>query len=412
VLDGVLSAAECAQLIHIARCCGAVGYRANHCAATIFDIAAVHAPWLLLLVRRRLPAGCRLPLLQNGGGRGGNSARFFSVRVLIIHHSSLRGLHAQVAAREKVRAAAEEALGLPLGLLLEFTGLQSWRPGSSIAWHHDSNRPYLAHRRYAAVAYLNTSSADFRGGTLEFRHGEPREVRAAPGRVVSYGAGVEHCVRPVTAGERFTLTLWFTEDLEHDEDATLLRSLRQGRGGGVPASMYALPDGGDLRLCRLAMLGLGLARWEGEPGADGSTLKLLRSLEGAEGCRLAAVQHTTTFCRRAGAAPEGPATSPAAVLLDGFQPCADHEEAIAFLQRWAWRGRGGAGAEPVCSRHLAEGGDGPHCGWLAEARVGVAAGAAGAELCRAQAEHRERRRRAAVRFDAVKKGWLELGCCC
>ena len=46
----------------------------------------------------------------------------------------------QVAAREAVRAAVEEALGLELGLLVEFTGLICWRPGACIGWHHDANR--------------------------------------------------------------------------------------------------------------------------------------------------------------------------------------------------------------------------------------------------------------------------------
>lgn len=46
----------------------------------------------------------------------------------------------QVAAREAVRGAVEEALGLPCGLLVEFTGLICWRPGAVIGWHHDANR--------------------------------------------------------------------------------------------------------------------------------------------------------------------------------------------------------------------------------------------------------------------------------
>ena len=46
-----------------------------------------------------------------------------------------------MAAREKVRAAVEEGLGLELGTLwVEFTGLISWRPGASISFHHDANR--------------------------------------------------------------------------------------------------------------------------------------------------------------------------------------------------------------------------------------------------------------------------------
>lgn len=92
----------------------------------------------------------------------------------------------QVRAREAVRAAVEEALDLQLGLLIEFTGLVSWRPGSSIGWHHDANRPYLLQRAYSAVCYLNASADDFDGGIFCFKHGAPETVQPAPGRLVSY----------------------------------------------------------------------------------------------------------------------------------------------------------------------------------------------------------------------------------
>ena len=40
----------------------------------------------------------------------------------------------------------EDALGLPLGLLVEFSGLLSWRPGSAINWHYDANRHVMRGR--------------------------------------------------------------------------------------------------------------------------------------------------------------------------------------------------------------------------------------------------------------------------
>ncbi len=46
----------------------------------------------------------------------------------------------QVAARDRVAAAAEKALGHPYELCIEFTGLVSWTAGASINWHYDSNR--------------------------------------------------------------------------------------------------------------------------------------------------------------------------------------------------------------------------------------------------------------------------------
>ena len=113
VRDCVLSPAEAAELVFIARALGVVGYRAAVASATLHDVAAA-APALLQ------------PL---------------------------------VAARERVRAAAEEALGLGLGLLVEFTGLISWRPGSSIAPHHDANRCGLP---VAAVGAATAAAAHAR----------------------------------------------------------------------------------------------------------------------------------------------------------------------------------------------------------------------------------------------------------
>ena len=42
---------------------------------------------------------------------------------------------------------------------------------------------------------------------------------------VAYSAQDEHAVQAVTAGERFTLTIWFTLDPEHNEDPKLLACL-------------------------------------------------------------------------------------------------------------------------------------------------------------------------------------------
>ena len=102
-------------------------------------------------------------------------------------------------------------------------------------------RPYLQQRSHAAVCYLNTAGVDFEGGAFRFQGPAPPhtqqqqlEVLAAPGRVVAYSADEVHSVSRLAAGgERHTLTLWFTEDPQHCEDASLLRLLRQPDPGEV-----------------------------------------------------------------------------------------------------------------------------------------------------------------------------------
>ncbi|CAI5981292.1 unnamed protein product [Closterium sp. NIES-64] len=51
--------------------------------------------------------------------------------------------------RDRIRDKVEEAFGMQLGLLVEFTGIISWLPGATIGWHADDNRPYLKQRAFA-----------------------------------------------------------------------------------------------------------------------------------------------------------------------------------------------------------------------------------------------------------------------
>lgn len=70
----------------------------------------------------------------------------------------------QVAAREAVRAAVEDALGLPCGLLVEFTGLICWRPGAVIGWHHDANRQVPGGDQRAGQTHRDAAASFYCGG--------------------------------------------------------------------------------------------------------------------------------------------------------------------------------------------------------------------------------------------------------
>jgi predicted 2-oxoglutarate/Fe(II)-dependent dioxygenase YbiX len=76
------------------------------------------------------------------------------------------------------------------------------------------------------VAYLNTQGEDFEGGTFCFQSGDP-PLRFAPsaGMLLLHTAGERntHSVEEVTGGQRCTLTMWFTLDAEHQEDAKASR---------------------------------------------------------------------------------------------------------------------------------------------------------------------------------------------
>ncbi|KAF8040105.1 hypothetical protein BT93_B2355 [Corymbia citriodora subsp. variegata] len=119
-----------------------------------------------------------------------------------------------VLIREKLKEKVEEFFACEYELCIEFTGLVSWTKGSSIGWHSDDNRPYLKQRDFSDVL-----------------------IYTADNRNV-------HSVDEIIDGERLTLTLWFSRDSSHDEDAKLVSRLSEISSTGltdVPGSYLPLP---------------------------------------------------------------------------------------------------------------------------------------------------------------------------
>eukprot|EP01050_Picozoa_sp_SAG11_P029511 SAG11_NODE_8335_length_1027_cov_1.051724_2_plen_159_part_00 len=80
---------------------------------------------------------------------------------------------------------------------------------------------------------------DFSGGDFLFLDEDelPEEtVEPQKGRCVYFNSGAEntHCITPVTAGRRHTLTLWFSRDASADEGVLLASSLLSDSGVSVP----------------------------------------------------------------------------------------------------------------------------------------------------------------------------------
>ncbi|XP_008798338.1 uncharacterized protein LOC103713247 [Phoenix dactylifera] len=227
LLPQFLSPDLCKELEFIHRSCGTVGYRPNVFSTTLSHLIATNCAHLIL------------PFLST---------------------------------RERLKEKVEEFFGCEFELFIEFTGLISWCKGAYIGWHSDDNRPYLKQRDFAAVCYLNSHGKDFRGGIFHFKEGEPSSLVPVAGDVVIYTADNRniHSVDEVIDGERLTLTLWFSRDSAHDEDAKLIALLSQillsqeddecNSNLPLPASdnMYWFPHGEsgfDIRCARLQILG-------------------------------------------------------------------------------------------------------------------------------------------------------------
>ncbi|KAF3432058.1 hypothetical protein FNV43_RR26797 [Rhamnella rubrinervis] len=199
ILHNYLSPQECKELEFIHRSCSTVGYRPNVFSTTLTHLIATNSAHLLM------------PF---------------------------------VPIREGLKEKVEEFFGCEYELFVEFTGLISWVRGASIGWHSDDNRPYLKQRDFAAVCYLNTYKNDFDGGLFHFQDGEPKTVAPLGGDVLIYTADSRniHSVGEISDGERLTLTLWFTRDCSHDEDAKLVSLLSQSLlQNNVPHSWLPLP---------------------------------------------------------------------------------------------------------------------------------------------------------------------------
>ncbi|KAK8516762.1 hypothetical protein V6N11_007527 [Hibiscus sabdariffa] len=232
ILHNFLREDECKELEFIHKSCSTIGYRPNVFSTTLSHLLATNSSHLIIPF---------LPI------------------------------------RDRLKEKVEEFFGCEYELVTEFTGLISWSRGASIGWHSDDNRPYLKQRDFTAVCYLNSYGKDFEGGLFHFQDGEPKTIAPMAGDVVIYTADSRntHSVDEVVDGERLTLTLWFSRDSSHDEDAKLILLLEENlmhKSNNVPWSFLPLPAsdnmywfspnqasnqdiGFDIRLGRLHALG-------------------------------------------------------------------------------------------------------------------------------------------------------------
>ncbi|KDP38171.1 hypothetical protein JCGZ_04814 [Jatropha curcas] len=196
ILHDFLSVDECKELEFIHKSSSTVGYRPNVFSTTLSHLIATNCPHFII------------PF---------------------------------VPVRERLKEKVEEFFGCEYELVVEFTGLISWSRGASIGWHSDDNRSYLKQRDFTAVCYLNSYDEDFKGGLFHFQDGEPTTVVPMAGDVVIYTADScnVHSVDEIIEGERLTLTLWFSRDSAHDEDAKLISLLSENilySSNSVPGS--------------------------------------------------------------------------------------------------------------------------------------------------------------------------------
>ncbi|CAK7326856.1 unnamed protein product [Dovyalis caffra] len=217
-----------------------------------------------------------------------------------------------VPIRERLKENVEQLFGCEYELCIEFTGLIS-------------NIIYILEIKSAGVEELaldgivmitgNISSSDtlrygkdFEGGLFHFQDGEPTTLVPMAGDAAIYTADSRniHSVDEITEGERLTLTLWFSRDSAHDEDAKLISLLSKNMLHSsinvpelklpMPASsnMYWFsPDpashqqlGFDICFARMHVLGFDICSCRGKSLFSDSTELLMEPLQLVRGNEL------------------------------------------------------------------------------------------------------------------------------
>lgn len=203
--------------------------------------------------------------------------------------------------------------------------------------------------------------------------------------------------------------------------------------------MWRLPDGADLRLCRLAMVGFALVHRgrllcstdglpegpavAGEGEADGRQLQLavqpgvLRAWLAWHEDQAALVEGAAVAHDAAVGADDDPV--PAAAELVAGVEFGNVQEAVLAVQRWAWRRcpPGCWGRERVCCTHLCEASPAhpsacASCSWLRSARLEGSSQDGtelGAQLRNATLESGEWLAGHAAALKALRPRWQQLG---
>ena len=102
----------------------------------------------------------------------------------------------------------------------DYTDLVFWQEGSGMVVHADNcdqegNPNYCSWRNYSGVLYLND---DYQGGNTFFPNHGPKFIIPSKGKFVFYPSGLDYSHGVTTVvGNRYTMPIWFTTDLNYIE---------------------------------------------------------------------------------------------------------------------------------------------------------------------------------------------------
>lgn len=140
-----------------------------------------------------------------------------------LHKQGLRDKRAKIFVEQCAYGARQKHIDFfkPEQIWSDTQVLVKWTPGRDLGVHADnawwpSGKPnYVFYRQFSTLVYLNSAS-EYEGG--EFFFIDPYlEIKPQKGDLIGFKSGMEHAhgVKMITSGVRYTLSLWFTDDINH-----------------------------------------------------------------------------------------------------------------------------------------------------------------------------------------------------
>ena len=82
-----------------------------------------------------------------------------------------------------------------------------YKEGAEYSWHSDgSDHSHNFDQKYTVL--INLSEQPYEGGEFDLFDNGPQEMKFTSGDILMFTSHMPHRVRPVTKGERITLTYW------------------------------------------------------------------------------------------------------------------------------------------------------------------------------------------------------------
>ena len=151
-----------------------------------------------------------------------------SICGIAIKRAGIEGVSDEInEIRQRAADALRQFYGVKEPIHIDFTLANEMRAGDCLPAHADNEKcnddgvwvpNHTSYHHSTAQLYLNNCGIDYEGGLLRFPSLE-QEIIPQAGMLVGFmcDRNYEHEVTPIQRGQRYTITVWVTQDAERSE---------------------------------------------------------------------------------------------------------------------------------------------------------------------------------------------------